>query len=252
MSEGTASLGEITRWLDERLHVAAFDEPGANGLLIDRPGEIALVAAAVTTSYAAIEAASRAGAQLLLTHHPAWERFDLEHAERKRALLRERGLAHYAAHSSLDGAPEISNSDGLARLAGVRVERRFLAYCGGQAGVVGACDGTFRQLVARLRESLGTEVQGWENTPRFGTVAVASGRADAAAAIAEAKELGADTYITGEGTMWTKLYARESGVNLVFGTHHLTETFGVRSLAALLERQFGIRTMFVDAEDDLH
>ena len=252
MTEGSVPLADIASWLDERLRIAAFDEPGANGLLIDGPREIALVAAAVTTSYAAIEAASRAGAQLLLTHHPAWERFDLEHAERKRGLLRERGLAHYAAHSSLDGAPEISNSDGLAAAAGVRVERRFLAYCGGLAGVVGTCDGTFAQLVARLRGSLGPEVQAWENAPRFGTVAVASGRADAAAAIAEAKGLGADTYITGEGTMWTKLYARESGVNLVFGTHHLTETFGVRSLAALLEQRFGVRTTFVEAEADLH
>lgn len=252
MTERTAPLSEITRWLDDRLRIAEYDEPGANGLQVEGPRDVALIASAVTTSYAAIEAASRAGAQLLLTHHPAWERFDLEHAERKRALLRDRGVAHYAAHSSLDGAPGISNSDGLARLAGVRVERRFLAYCGGQAGVLGACDGTFAQLVARLRVSLGPEVQAWENTPHFGTVAIASGRADAATAVAEAKVLGADTYVTGEGTMWTKLYARETGMNLVFGTHHLTETFGVRSLAALLERQFGVRTTFVDAEADLH
>ncbi len=246
-----ARLVDVVAFLDERLRIAAFDEPGANGLLVDGPAEVERVAVAVTTSYHAIRAAHAAGARLLVTHHPTWERFDGEHAARKVALLRELGLAHYAAHSSLDGAEGISNSDGLARAAGVRVERRFLAYCGGLAGVIGSADGTFDELVARLRTALGPHVAVWRNTDAFGRVALASGRADAAAAIAEARALGADTYVTGEGSMWTKLYARESGVSLVFGTHHLTETFGVRSLASEIERRFGLPTGYVDEEEDI-
>lgn len=247
----TAPLADIARWLDERLRIDSFDEPGANGLIVDGPAAVGRVAAAVTTSYHAIRAAHKAGAQLLVTHHPMWERFDGEHAARKMSLLRELGVAHYAAHSSLDGAEGISNSDGLASAAGVRVERRFLAYCGGLAGVVGTAPGTFDDLVGRLRAALGPQVAAWRNTDRFGRVALASGRADTAAAIAEARECGADTYVTGEGSMWTKLYARESGVNLVFGTHHLTETFGVRALAALLEERFGVATVFIDEEPDI-
>lgn len=244
-------LGEIVAFLDQRLRISAFDEPGANGLLVDGPATVERVAAAVTTSYHAIRAARDAGARLLLTHHPMWERFDREHAERKVSLLRELGLAHYAAHSSLDGAEGISNSDGLARAAGVHVERRFLAYCGGLAGVLGSAAGTFDDLVDRLRAALGPQVTAWRNTDAFGRVALASGRADTAAAIAEAREGGADTYVTGEGSMWTKLYARESGVNLVFGTHHLTETFGVRALAAELETQFRVSTVYIDEQEDI-
>lgn len=247
-----ARLDELSTWLDARLRVSDYDEPGCNGLLVDGPAEIEVVATAVTTTYAAIREAAARGAQLLLTHHPAWERFDREHAERKVALLRQLGVAHYAAHSALDGAEGISNSDGLASAAGVGVQRRFLAYCGGLAGVVGTCEGTFAELVSRLRAALGPEVQAWQNAARFGTVALAAGRADSPAAIAEARELGADTYVTGEGTMWTKLYARESGINLVLGTHHLTETFGVRALAALLEERFGTRTVLIEAEPDIH
>jgi putative NIF3 family GTP cyclohydrolase 1 type 2 len=40
-------------------------------------------------------------------------------------------------------------------------------------------------------------------------------------------------------------------VNLVFGTHHLTETFGVRALGDGLAEQFGIATAFVNEEPDI-
>lgn len=243
-------LDSIVAFLDERLELHRFDEPDSNGLLVRAAdGDVSLAAISVNASYHVIRAAAAAGAQLLLTHHPSWQRFDLEHAERKRALLLELGVSHYAAHSSLDGAIGFSNSDLLAAALGVRVERRFLPYCGGQAGVIGRSDArSFGELVERLRATCGADAAAWRNTDRFGVVAIATGRADAAGAIAEAAALGADTYVTGEGNMWTKLYARESGVNLAFGTHYATETLGVRALAAALTERFGLQCSFVDEE----
>lgn len=246
------AIDEVARWLDERLELSRYDEPGSNGLIVRASEHVTTVAVAVNASYHVIREAAARGAQLLLTHHPSWQRFDLEHAERKRALMLELGVSHYAAHSSLDGANGFSNSDLLAEALGVRVERRFLPYCGGQAGVIGRSDArSFGELVERLRAACGADAAAWRNTDRFGLVAVATGRADAAGAIAEAAALGADTYVTGEGNMWTKLYARESGVNLAFGTHYATETFGVRALAAALTERFGLRCTFVDEEPEI-
>lgn len=248
----SVAIDEVARFLDERLDVGAFDEPDSNGLLVRASERIGHVAVAVNASYHAIRAAAAAGAGLLVTHHPSWERFDLEHAERKRALLAELGLSHYAAHSSLDGADGFSNSDLLAHALGVRAQRRFLPYCGGLAGVLGPTDASsFEELVERLRSVCGPDVQAWRNSDRFGVVAVATGRADTAGAIAEAARLGADTYVTGEGNMWTKLYAREAGIDLAFGTHYATETFGVRALAEMLRERFGVPWSFVDEEPDI-
>lgn len=248
----TAATAEIASFLDDQLSIGQFDEPDSNGLLVRASERTASLAAAVSASYHAIRAAAATGASLLITHHPSWERFDLEHAARKRALLQELGLSHYAAHSSLDGAPGFSNSDLLARALGVRVRERFLPYCGGLAGVIGSTDaGSFDDLVARLRAACGPDVQAWRNSERFGVVAVATGRADTAAAIAEAARLGAHTFVTGEGNMWTKLYARESGIDLAFGTHYATETFGVRALAEMLRERFGVPWSFVDEEPDI-
>lgn len=252
MTEPVAvALSTVAAFLDERLAIAEYDEPDSNGLLLRATDSVTRIAVAVSASYHAIAKAAATGADLLVTHHPSWERFDLEHAASKRTFLQEHRLSHYAAHSSLDGAAGISNSDGLAQAAGVEVERRFLPYCGGFAGVIGRGTGSFDEMVARLRAALGTPVDAWKNSERFAIVALAGGRADAPSAISEAKSAGADTYVTGEGSMWTKLYARESGINLVFGTHYGTETFGVRALGGLLHEFFGLPWSFIPEAEDI-
>lgn len=254
MSDTTTAvpIDEVARSLDDMLRVDAFDEPDSNGLLVRAADRVALIAVSANTSYHVIRTAAAAGADLLLTHHPSWERLDLEHAERKRALLVELGLSHYSAHSPLDGAEGFSNSDLLAGALGVRVQRRFHAYCGGEAGVIGEAEATsFEELVDRLRRACGPGVSAWRNADRFGRVAIVTGGAGAATAVAEAAQLGADTYVTGEGSMWTKLYARESGVNLAFGTHYATETYGVRELGRRIAERFGISWTFVAEQDDI-
>ena len=61
-----------------------------------------------------------------------------------------------------------------------------------------------------------------------------------------AAEAGLDTLLTGEGTHHTYLDALELGVNVVLAGHYSTETFGVRALAASVEKRFGIPWGFLD------
>ena len=63
---------------------------------------------------------------------------------------------------------------------------------------------------------------------------------------------GADTYVTGEITMYTRMYAKERKINLVAGSHYATETFGVRALAQLVEARFGIAWTFVPESSDVY
>lgn len=252
MSERAIATTDVASFLDDMLRITAFDEPGSNGLLVRAGERVTRVAVSTNASYHVIRAAAAAGADLLVTHHPSWQHMDHEHAARKPALFGELGLSHYAAHSPLDGADGFSNSDLLAAALGVRVRRRFHPYCGGEAGVIGDADASsFDELLERLRRTCGPEASGWRNSERFGVVAVVTGGAGATAVVAEAAALGADTYVTGEGSMWTKLYARESGVNLAFGTHYATETFGVRELGRRIAERFGVPWMFVEEQDDI-
>jgi dinuclear metal center YbgI/SA1388 family protein len=245
-------LDDVVAFLDDRLEVAKFDEVESNGLILRASDVVTSVAAAVSTSFHAISRAKSAQADLLIVHHRSWPEIDLELVEKKHQQLRQNGISLYGAHSALDGAPGISNGDGIAEATGVKVRERFLPYHGGMAGVIGTTSGTFQQFVDRLRSALGTLVEAHENSERFGVVAIASGGAPFTTFVQEAAARGADTYVTGEITMYTRMYAKERKINLVAGSHYATETFGVRALAQLVEARFGIAWTFVPESPDVY
>ena len=64
------------------------------------------------------------------------------------------------------------------------------------------------------------------------TVAICTGAAGGA--VFEAKNSGADILISGEGPAHAAIHAHESGVGLLLGGHHATETVGPKALAEWL------------------
>lgn len=251
MSEKLTTINELVAFLDARLNVSAFDEPESNGLIVRASDTVKEIAVAVNTSFHAIDAARAAHADLLIVHHRSWPEIDFDLVDAKHAKLRENGCSLYCAHSALDGAPEISNGDGLARAAGLVVRRRFLPYHGGLAGVIATGRGTFDEFVARLTTAIGPPVESHKNSDRFGVVAIATGGAPLTSFVAESARQGADTYVTGEVNMYTRLYAKETGVNLVCATHYTTETFGVQALTRLAAEQFGLLWHFIAEAPDV-
>ena len=61
-----------------------------------------------------------------------------------------------------------------------------------------------------------------------------------------AADEGVDTFITGEGPHWTFALAEELGLNVLYGGHYATETFGVKALAAHLSGKFKLPWEFLD------
>ncbi|MBN8502324.1 MAG: Nif3-like dinuclear metal center hexameric protein [Sphingomonadales bacterium] len=55
-----------------------------------------------------------------------------------------------------------------------------------------------------------------------------------------------DTFITGEGPHWTHALSEDLGLNVFYGGHYATETFGVQALAGALARKFRVPWTFVD------
>ena len=91
------------------------------------------------------------------------------------------------------------------------------------------------ELAAKLAGILGGNPVllpgGPEQCERIGVV---TGGAGAELKIA-AKE-GVDTFITGEGPHWTYALAEELGLNVFYGGHYATETFGVKALSEQLAK----------------
>ena len=91
----------------------------------------------------------------------------------------------------------------------------------------------------------------WENSETFGRVGIVAGGGPWTSYVAEARALGCDTYLTGEGTMYTKLFARETGMNLIIATHYATEMHGIQALADHVARHFQLPWDFIEEDADI-
>lgn len=244
-------LDDLIAEADSLLNVGAFDEGApSNGLLVRAAGErIQRIGASVNTSFEAIEAAHAAGVDLLLVHHPTWPHIDLRLQGQKEELLVSYSISLYGAHASLDCATGIGTADALAELLGVATVGRFAECEGGQAGIHGTVDGSFEEFTERLEVSIGRPARAKRNSEAFGHVAIVTGGGGLTKWLAEAQAVGADTYVTGEGSMFTDLYAREAGLNLVLGTHYATEAPGIKKLAGELGGRLGVDWVFLEETD---
>lgn len=236
----------IAAWLDEVLDAPRFRETEPeNGLNLDAGRSVTRLATAVNTTFAGIAAAGEWGAQLLLVHHPTWSYIDRELHQPKLDALRMAGISLYGAHASLDGAAEHGTGHELARLLGVSIEGRFGMYEGAEAGVFGTFEGGWEGLLAVMAEQLGLAPEAHRNGGEARRVAILTGAGAMNSWIEEAIALGCDTYISGEGSMYARLYARESGINLVLGGHDLTERPGIEALGERTAARFGFEHRFV-------
>jgi dinuclear metal center YbgI/SA1388 family protein len=226
------------------------DYPGAlNGLQVDRSrDEVRRLAVAVDASQATIDAAARAGADLLLVHHGLfWDGSQPVTGRRYRRLraLFEADLALYSAHIPLDVHAEVGNNAVLARALGVEVQGTFGEYGGHPLGVWGRLELRREALAARLDELLGARVHLVPGGPeRVGRVGVITG--GAGSMLQAAIDAGLDAFVTGEGAHHHHFDAMEGGINLLLGGHYATETWGVRALAEHLEAEFGLEWSFID------
>ena len=97
----------------------------------------------------------------------------------------------------------------------------------------------------RAEKALGSPVKlcpgGPKTARRIGVVTGGAG-----AEIFLAAREGMDTFITGEGPHWSYTAAEELGVNVIYGGHYATETFGVKALAAHLSRRFKLPWEFIN------
>jgi dinuclear metal center YbgI/SA1388 family protein len=245
------TLQDITNLLDSTLRIAEVkDAPVAiNGLQVENNGQVTKVALAVDGSQKTIEAAIAAGADLLILHHgiywcglipmTGWFR-------KKICTCLEHNLAVYGAHLPLDMHPELGNNAEIAAALGLKDCSPEVNYKGTLIGQSGEFCGTVGELRAKFAEICGGEVTGYvanADAPA-GRVAVCSG--GAGDSVYEMHAKGYSTYLTGEENHWVVNAAEDCGINILFGGHYNTETFGVKALGRLLEQKFGLPTVFID------
>ncbi|MGH7449175.1 MAG: Nif3-like dinuclear metal center hexameric protein [Longimicrobiales bacterium] len=245
-----AELETVVAHLNDYLNLAGVPDykSALNGLQVANSGRVTRVAAAVDASERTVAEAVRRGCDLLLVHHGLfWDGNVPVTGRRYRKLqpLLTADVAVYSAHLPLDGHEEVGNNAVLARALGVELEGRFGEYDGVEVGWWGRLELKREALAARLDDLLGGRVRmmafGPEVVQRVGVITGGGGGMIASAAAA-----GLDAYVTGEGAHHTYFDAEESRMNVYYGGHYATETWGVRALAEHLESRFDLPWEFID------
>jgi dinuclear metal center YbgI/SA1388 family protein len=250
MPNKSVSLPRLVNYCDRLLGTARIgDYPcAANGLQVQNGGMVSKIAAAVDASLTTATLAAETGANLLIVHHGLFWGPTHPWTGRRYQLIRwliESDLAVYSSHLPLDCHPRLGNNALLFQQLGLKRPKRFFVSHGQAIGLWGTTDVPRDMLASTLAHATGATVRVLPGgPPRCRKVGVVTGGAGGDLKTAAAE--GIDTFVTGEGPHWTYAQAEDLGVNVLYGGHYATETFGVKALAEHLAFKFGLPWTFVD------
>lgn len=244
-----ARLTDVVDFCDELLKTDQFTdwEAACNGLQFENRGEVRRVAAAVDASLATIRMAIAIQADLLVVHHGLFWGTTHPWIGKRAELIRlvvENDLAVYSSHLPLDAHPRIGNNARLCAALGLKRLKPFFFTKGQYLGFQAPARVPRDRLVQQLAEAVERQPIVLPGGPpicrRVGVVTGGAGNE-----VKLAAQEGVDTFITGEGAHWTHALAEELGVNILYGGHYNTETFGVKALAAEISRRFRLPWTFL-------
>jgi dinuclear metal center YbgI/SA1388 family protein len=243
-------LEKIVEHCDKILRTREIgDYDGAlNGLQMENSGAITKIAAAVDASLATIKLAAAAKANLLIVHHGIFWSQRQPWTGKNYELLKlcvENDLAIYSSHLPLDAHPRLGNNAQLCAVLGLKNLKPFFTSHGQTIGFKSRTKISRDDLAKKLERATGVKpkiIPGGKNICE--KIGVVTGGAGGDLKIAAAE--GVDTFITGEGPHWTFALAEELGLNVFYGGHYATETFGVQALAAELSKKFRVPWEFLD------
>jgi dinuclear metal center YbgI/SA1388 family protein len=239
----------LISYLDTLLSTASIQDASQNGLQVEGPDEIKKLAFAVDGSLASIEAAISNKADMLIVHHGIfWDkpvRVAGPQYRRIKALFAGE-CALYASHLPLDLHAQYGNNAVIAQ----NLELQHLLPFGNYHGITIGWGGILQfpippeNVSEKMAALTGVQCSVIRSGRLSSRIAVVSG--GGASMLEEAASSGYDTFITGESSHQSYHTALELGMNMIFGGHYATETFGVKALQKHLSEKFGVNTVFID------
>ncbi|MBE6367181.1 MAG: Nif3-like dinuclear metal center hexameric protein [Lentisphaerae bacterium] len=248
------NIAQVADFYNQILQLENFAaDPSNNGLQVcgDASRVCRKIAFAVDACGKSIEAAARAGADMLLVHHGLSWGGGLKYLSgvngQRLAGLYKNDLALYAVHLPLDAHKEYGNNAVLADLAGLSDRQMFFPYHGMDIGVLGQ---TAPVQLAELAQktAVGKEFKIYASPLKndlVSKVAVVSGGGGVdglECAIAS----GADVLITGEFDHVMYHVVQENKIHVIALGHYNSEVHGVQALQKLADGKLDVATLFLD------
>jgi len=248
------NLYELTSYLDRYLDVLRFSDAAFNGLQVENSGEVAKIGLSVDACLEAVVRAARKDCNLLLVHHGIlWGGSTpvCGHQYRRIRALVHTDMALYAAHLPLDAHPEVGNNIQISRRMKLDEPTPFGSYEGALIGVRGSFPNPVsrEEAIVTCRNAVGNETTLFKFGPEtVSRVAIVSGSASDPALFEEATRNRIDLLITGEPKQAAYSLAQELGLNVFYGGHYRTETYGLKALGKHLTERLGLPVEFIEIE----
>jgi dinuclear metal center YbgI/SA1388 family protein len=242
---------DIASFLDQELKIKDIEDDSNNGLQVANQGRISKVGLAVSATKDVFELAKKAGCQMMVVHHGISWKDSLKYItdinyDRIRFLINN-NLALYGCHLPLDKHSKLGNNIQLCKLFGLKNVKEFGEYNKSLIGFMGDLkkEVLLRDFIKIIEDKLNTTCDVLDfGKSKVKSVAIISG--GGASMVAQAAKHKADVYLTGEPKLSAYAIAKELSINLVYAGHYATETLGVKALAKLLKKRFGVKTVFLD------
>lgn len=244
-------LNALVDYTAQIMQPERFRDYCPNGLQIEGRAEVTKIVTGVTASMALLEAASAAGADVILVHHGYfWRNEDARVVGIKRNRIKyllDNDMSLIAYHLPLDAHPQLGNNVQLGQRMNVELEgwageSSLVAYgtLNSQQNLQGFTN-QLAEVLQRPPQFIG------DATKPLKKIAWCTGGAQQYIEVAIA--LGVDAFVSGEISEQTVHLARESGVAYIAAGHHATERYGVQALGKHLEEHFGLQHQFIDIEN---
>jgi len=243
---------KIVKYCEEYLKVKDFKDFCHNGLQVEGSEKVNKILTGVSLSQKLIEVAVGEKAEMIIVHHGIFSNQLPElpvfrgYFKKRLKLLLENNINLCGFHLPLDAHSVIGNNASLAKIYKLKKIKPI------DVGFVGEYEKArdFKEIVAITKDKVHTKPDVISAGPKMvKRVGIISGAASSE--FEEVKNMGVDTYITGDIRENVVRSIEELGMNFINAGHYNTEIFGVKNLGELLEKKFGVSVRFVDIPCDI-
>ncbi|MDH5721034.1 MAG: Nif3-like dinuclear metal center hexameric protein [Spirochaetia bacterium] len=241
---------KLENHLAEYLETNKFNDYSPNGIQLEGALNINKIAFAVSATRFAIEKTIEIKAQALIVHHGWFWKNDPPQItgilKNKVELLIKNNINLFAYHLPLDAHQKAGNNYPLLKELKAKNISSFSGIgCIGDLKKPLSHDDYFSWLDKRFyTKGVHIRPKGKDIVKK---VAVVSGRA--VEFFKDACSLGADAFVSGEGTEWVYSLALESGVCFSAMGHYKTEETGILLLKKHIEKIFSVECEFIEEEN---
>jgi len=242
-------LNTLVKFLNKELKIKSIkDKYCNNGLQVRGRNNVTKIGLSTDACLKVFKKAEKIGCDMIITHHGLFSKINNKYANNvsnsKALFLKKIKISLYCCHLPLDKHKKYGNNAILFKILDAKPIKIFA-----EVGYLGYLNKPMNidSIVKILKKNLKTECKVYKfgKIKNIKRVAILSGYGGGDVEEAIIKKV--DLYITGEISHGTFVNINDEGLSVIEAGHYNTETLGVKEVGKILEKKFGVKTVFIDS-----